>query len=768
MTASPSAPPPSFYAVAAPGYLVKGWKGVLPLPPRSKGPVPEGFTGKVHFDVDPTPEDVAGWSTRPNANIALRMPRNIIGIDVDAYGTKPGGLTLEDAQSNMGGLPPTWRSTARDDGVSGIRFYRVPEGLQWPNTVGPGIEMIHRGHRYAVCWPSTHPDTGSTYRWITPEGVVSMDIPSVDSLPELPDEWVEGLTQGEAMRPAAPRSEVEWATVQSWLTPGAPCRQVAKLVTRFTEAMGTHGSRHDSGRDLSLALLFLGQQGHTGVSSALDKMTDQFIAAVSKDRGSESSAAQEWASITTGAEAIVAGAPRPIELCLGDDTCGTIQPLEGLSLDVLPRIVPPSEMIKALEPEPEQVEQFWNARLELSHIRDFARSRRSSPWAVLGAVLVRITCMLGPALVLPPLRGGEASLNLFVGLVGRSGGGKGAAEQAAKYAFTYGGHQAEVTVGSGEGIAHSYMRYRPAKKDDPGGVEQHETSVLFRAAEVDTLGALKDRSGSTLLSQLRNAYSGDTLGFGYASVEKRLIVPAHVYRLGLIVGIQPLRADALLNADEEAGGTPQRFLWLPTTDPDAPRARPPEVMPLTWRKPSYGAVMSHPGTGRKHIPVCARAADEVDEEAYKSAHDEGHDGLDGHRLLTKLKVAAALSALDGRIGVEDGDWDLAEVIMAKSDHTREWIKSRMMMDAKSRAQSRAVARGQEQATVSETVENRAIARARVRVLELVGAEPTALSSIRRRLTASQRDVLEDAIHGLAQEEKIKVTETGRGTVVEAL
>lgn len=217
-------------------------------------------------------------------------------------------------------------------------------------------------------------------------------------------------------------------------------------------------------------------------------------------------------------------------------------------------------------------DEFWTSRPELAHLRDFARARRAAPWAVLGCALTRVVAHVEPFVTLPPIIGGDASLNLFLGLVGPSGGGKGAAEAAAKDAVRFTRlletPPVEAGVGSGEGIAHTYLRYVPGKKGEPGTVEQHNTRAIFRAPEVDTLAALKGRQGSTLLPKLRDAWIGDALGFAYADVTRRLDLRAHQYRLCLIVGIQPNRAAVLL--DDADGGTPQRFLWLPTMDPHVP------------------------------------------------------------------------------------------------------------------------------------------------------------------------------------------------------
>ena len=84
--------------------------------------------------------------------------------------------------------------------------------------------------------------------------------------------------------------------------------------------------------------------------------------------------------------------------------------------------------------------------------------------------------------------------------------------------------------------------------------------------EVDTLGNLDKRNGSTLLSQMCKAWSGENLTFAYVDQSKALEIPAHSYRLCMVVGIQPGRAGTLLDATDS--GVPKRFLWLPTDDPN--------------------------------------------------------------------------------------------------------------------------------------------------------------------------------------------------------
>ena len=139
------------YAGAARAYVQAGWVGALPLPPREKSEPPAGYTGRKYRNVDPDSNDIERWiSQYASGNIALRMPRDVLGIDVDAYDGKPGLQSLAESELRYGPLPDTWSSSSRGEGPSRIRFYRVPEGQAWPNVVGPGIETIHRDHRYAV------------------------------------------------------------------------------------------------------------------------------------------------------------------------------------------------------------------------------------------------------------------------------------------------------------------------------------------------------------------------------------------------------------------------------------------------------------------------------------------------------------------------------------------------------------------------------------------------------------------------------------------
>lgn len=295
---------PKPYAAAANLYRSLGWQGVLPLPKGKKSPPPDGWTGaRAPY---PTDAQVAEWlATNADGNVGLRMPPNVIGYDVDHYDGKVGGETHAANVAKWGELPPTWTSTART-GVSGIRFFRVPEGLAWPGNAGDDIEIVQRKHRYAAVWPSTNPRAGGAmYRWRDPAGNVAMMPPAVDALPELPQTWVDGLTGGQAEN-VANKADLDSDAVAEWLERhgGTVCGHLAGSLAQGLQDLEETGSRHESALASSMVLVSLGHEGHTGAAAALEALGAAFIDHVSGER-EPGAAEREWARMLHGAVELV-------------------------------------------------------------------------------------------------------------------------------------------------------------------------------------------------------------------------------------------------------------------------------------------------------------------------------------------------------------------------------------------------------------------------------------------------------------------------------
>ncbi|WP_245547521.1 hypothetical protein [Nocardia brevicatena] len=389
-------------------------------------------------------------------------------------------------------------------------------------------------------------------------------------------------------------------------------------------------------------------------------------------------------------------------------------------------------------PDVDPLERFWTSRSMLGHIRQFARARRAGPWAVFGVVLARAVAATEPNMVLPPIVGSAKSLNLFVALVGPSGGGKGAAEGAAADAVEFIGGTGLITidefpVGSGEGIARTFQ---PGSVDDDS---DRRTRAMFTAPEIDTLSALGARQGSTLMAELRKMFMGEQIGFANANKHTRTTLAAHSYRACLTVGVQPLKAGPLLG--DADGGTPQRFLWLPVDDPDAPEQRPAAPEPLQVKVQAWQARVE------MDVPQPVQAV--MDRHRLAMLRGEDVDPLDGHRMLTGLKVAAALAILDGRAEVTESDWRLAGYVIWISDRTRTQVQRATAEHARKTNHARALAAAKRNEVMSEHAEERERARIRGAVLRCLERRGTvSRKDLRNTLKATLRDRLDAELANL--------------------
>jgi hypothetical protein len=445
--------------------------------------------------------------------------------------------------------------------------------------------------------------------------------------------------------------------------------------------------------------------------------------------------------------AFAAGKQKPRQLPAAQLVPKRVDPLADEPTSALPPSEPPSS---------DELVAFWDARPLLAHIERYSRARRVAPWAVLGCVLARVVTATEPSIVLPPLIGGQASLNLFVGLVGPSGSGKGAAERVAAECLSV-GPITSLTTGSGEGIGHAYRR-----RDRKGDQVEVNQAVLFSVPEVDTLSALGARKGATLMPELRRAWSGEALGFQYADPTRRLIIEGHSYRMCLVVGIQPARAGALL--DDSDGGTPQRVVWCSAIDRDAPDVAPEAPKPYGWKQPSLLLARHDTLTGRHELHVCESARKLVDDVRLARLRGEG-TVLDGHALLARLKIGAALAIADGRLDVSEDDWRLADVIMRQSDATRAEVAQTLASAARESNVAKAEAEAHRAVVIDERAAEAALKRASKAVLAKLRrseSEWVASSVVRRGLAHRDRGSFDAAVEALLSTGQIEEQEADRG------
>lgn len=384
-------------------------------------------------------------------------------------------------------------------------------------------------------------------------------------------------------------------------------------------------------------------------------------------------------------------------------------------------------------------EEFFSATPELKIIYQWARARYAAPWAVFGATMLRVAASTGPEVQLPGIIGGRASLNLLAAFVSPSGGGKGISDKVAREVWP--APIIERPIGSGEGIAATFM---PPKKEGQEAI----TRAIFSVPEIDTLAGIAGRQGSILLAQLKSMAMGELLGQSNASDATTRIVQAHSYRCCLSVGAQPGHCGVIFS--DTSGGTPQRFLWFPTTDPDMPETPAADPGPLNTALPSWARLSTEPVEieyGPEEIAQTVIAAHIARQRADSEA-------LDGHRLLTRLKVAAVLAVMHHRKVVSELDWQLSETVMAVSDRTRDWILEQAKRAERAKVRDRAIARAAGEdfydASRLETVK-----RSLLRMLDRDGEQ--AGGDLRRRLgKREKRELFDQAIALLKGEGLVSV------------
>jgi hypothetical protein len=388
-------------------------------------------------------------------------------------------------------------------------------------------------------------------------------------------------------------------------------------------------------------------------------------------------------------------------------------------------------------------ETFWKSRPVLEHIYTFARARIVAPWALLGCVLARVLVTVSPQVQLPPLTGGRASLNLFVALSGPSGSGKDAANAAASDAIDYGKDRDDKPLGTGEGLSALFVRWDAKAKE----MVQYETSALVYVGEVDTLGAIGSRQGATILPMLRQGAMGQTLGFSNANTETTRIVGTHKYRLCLVAGMQPTRSGILLN--DRNGGTPQRFIYMPTVDAETPEYEPEEPRAWKWTPPVWKSFTGPFG------PITVPLPDYV-KESIKAGRRMGARGeappVDSHSMLTREKVAAGLAILDGRTEVTDDDWALSGVIMTVSDRTRAMCAQALKQESQRENIGKALAEAERTVIVTEQLDEVAVRKVSVRIKSRLTTDggPMPHSALRSSLTPAEREHWDPAITALVR------------------
>lgn len=289
----------------------------------------------------------------------------------------------------------------------------------------------------------------------------------------------------------------------------------------------------------------------------------------------------------------------------------------------------------------------------LARVKEFADHNTLAPVAVLALAIMRV-CASVPVGTTFNAGIGPGSLNQLNAIVGRPGSGKDRhSYRVARALSVYrGNHKVEPQelplTATGEGVVEA-LKHGPA---------------ILGTSEVGGLHELMKRQGSTLRATMLSAYSGNAIGF--TNKKDPTSIAANGYVLGMWVSIQPDKAGALLEGEDD--GLAHRFLWFEPINPtliDDP-ITPDEDNQVTELHPVY-------------IP---EGIEETGVKFHESIVQEtvlaGRETLtygprgnnNGHRHQTRLKVAAGLALLASRKEVDLGDWHRAGALMDYSDAVR--------------------------------------------------------------------------------------------------
>lgn len=336
---------------------------------------------------------------------------------------------------------------------------------------------------------------------------------------------------------------------------------------------------------------------------------------------------------------------------------------------------------------------FWSSRPVLDHVRDAAWSRGRSPDAVLLATMCRFAALVDYRWVLPGMVGTVGSLNMVGGLIAPPGIGKSTAAGIAAELLPFSDDVVYRNSGSGEGVAAAFMR-EPPSDDEP-----FHRAVMLYVDEGSMLAKIEQRQGSTFAETLRTAAHGGQLGQQNATKSRRRHVPAHEYRLSVLVGFQPSNAGPFMERDAE--GTPQRFMW---------------AMASSSRVPEPGARPTWPGTLPLHAVASPtertplRATDTIRTEVEWDDHERSTGvrevpAIESHDTLTRVRLAGLFALLDGRSAMTDDDWLLARTWSNVSGNVRRYTLEWWTDEQRRQAHEKAKRDGETHAVRSEATDD---------------------------------------------------------------
>jgi hypothetical protein len=736
---------------------------VGPAKAGSKNPgsvLGKGWQHKTSRD----PQVIAGWFAGTDHDVFIHLGRSgALAFDVD----HPENLAPPIQQAIKQHWPP-YQSTRPDEPGRGHYIFAVPDGRRFGNGLGAlanGWGELRGENGVIMVKPSRHPSGEYDWGKVGPvpvlPGYLATQLPEATEAADAATDAQVSAFLAEYRR--AERPELLDIQIQAWQ------KKIKRGESRHSTVMG-----HLTGA------MKEARAGLVDAQLAADTFQSVFEPAVMADPvGPKQSKARSLAEARDEWRGILAWA---VAQAIASDPDETRARAEKEAPPQVDAAWQPDGSSTGTTAEPTSLilpESFYQSRPVLQRIRDYAHSRGAAADMVLYGVLSRIAGMLPTGCRLETGIGSTkgASLNLFVAAIGDSAGGKstGAGVSRDMYSppprldFIDG-----APLGTGEGLAEAYIGYvhreiegtevkSGPRKGQPRLErvrEQVRRNAFYFADEGELLTKLLERNGSTIGVVIRTAWYGGTLGNTNADPDRNRIIPEGNYSMGMFIGFQPDTAQPLLA--DSAAGTTQRFVYCSATDPNIPATRPRRGEPPT---PTPFVVQPK----MMHLP------DEIADLVWTHHHDKVTGAaeiprLDGHGMLTRLKLAALLALLDSRHEVSTstlvavGDWELTEIMWQTSCKVRDhYLKQAELAEARDRHNRNLNYADREEMAEIRRQQVRDASTKVVRLARLIGkyvhdpVKPAQTTGdVHRRLRSTDRAHLDEALSYAASEGWVEV------------
>lgn len=358
---------------------------------------------------------------------------------------------------------------------------------------------------------------------------------------------------------------------------------------------------------------------------------------------------------------------------------------------------------------------IWTRTPELQAIAAMAQEEEVASWPLLAQVMQNQASHVDPTHVLVRKSGkpgrdliSGVGLSYFCIMVGDSGGGKSQIVSAARE-LVKPKHEG-LPDGTGQGITKTFASSELIKKDADGNplpkpvtkttFNQH--TVLINADEVKTLNAEIGREGSKTSSFMCTMWVGATAGTLAGERDRRVVLPANMYRLHATYGAQPQNCDSIMELFGD--GFPQRFLWSFVEDCraaiaaiSAPAVPSAQLFPLpvwnpgsnpfgtsggqldyefiegeselpqpTWITWNSSPLMQKWITETRAARKAAREGINPGQETEEQLRIIRETGMASHMVLITIKTATLVAWIHGRCEPTDLDFEIACALMEVS------------------------------------------------------------------------------------------------------